>query len=86
MNLLRHTAIVMSMDVDIGIKMRRDYKGDARSKVLDRPSCLEVVGVASWRPLDFSPSISVRCFYNAHPLHRKFRKHGRAGVAVYIFR
>jgi len=50
---------------DIGIKMRRDYKGDP-PKVLDRPSRLAVAGVVA-SALDFSPSISVRCFYNAIP-------------------
>jgi len=82
MNLLRPRAVTCT-DVDIGIKMRRDYKGDLR-KVLDRPSRLATVGVAGAR------SIFRRLFpsgvFTTHPLHRisEALTVARAGDTMYI--
>lgn len=80
---------VTSMDVDIGIKMRQDYKGDPRSKVLDRPSRLVVVDVASRRG---ACSIFLRLFpsvvFKTHtPLHRKFGSNwARGSRHIYLDR
>lgn len=62
----------------IDIEMRRDYKGDPRRSQTARRA---LRSPASRRPLDFSPSISVRCFYDASPC-TAFRE--RVGIAGYI--
>jgi len=74
------------MDVDIGIKMRQDYKGDPRSKVLDRPSRLVVVDIASRRG---ACSIFLRLFssvvFKTHtPCIASSEALARGGHGIYI--
>jgi len=85
MNLLRPRAVTCT-DVDIGIKMRRDYKGDLR-KVLDRPSRLSAsLAPARFFASYFRPVFLRRIPCTAFQKHRRSRARARARGTRCIFR